>query len=169
MTGFTLDATDCRILAVLQEDGRISNLDLAERISLSPSACLRRMRLLEEEGVIASYRACLDRERLGIELEAFVHVSMRNDQENWHERFAEAVRDWPEVVGAFVVTGETHYLLRVLAHNLKHYSDFVLQRLYKAPGVMDIRSNIVLQTLKEDSGVPVSLVPKTTGHSAPHS
>ena len=92
MTGFSLDATDCRILSVLQEDGRISNLDLAERISLSPSACLRRMRLLEEEGVIASYRACLDRERLGVELEAFVHVSMRNDQENWHEKFAAAVR-----------------------------------------------------------------------------
>ena len=62
------------------------------------------------------------------------------------------------MVGAFVVTGETHYLLRVLAHNLKHYSDFVLSRLYKAPGVLDIRSNIVLQTLKEDSGVPVALV-----------
>ncbi|MDI7065533.1 Lrp/AsnC ligand binding domain-containing protein, partial [Klebsiella pneumoniae] len=68
-----------------------------------------------------------------------------------------------------VVTGETHYLLRVLAHNLKHYSDFVLQRLYKAPGVMDIRSNIVRQTLKEDSGVPVSLVTKSSGHSATHS
>ena len=62
------------------------------------------------------------------------------------------------MVGAFVVTGESHYVLRVLAHNLKHYSDFVLSRLYKAPGVMDIRSNIVLQTLKEDSGVPVQLV-----------
>ncbi|KXU89466.1 AsnC family transcriptional regulator [Caballeronia megalochromosomata] len=158
MTGFTLDATDCRILAVLQEDGRISNLDLAERIALSPSACLRRMRLLEEEGVIASYRACLDRERLGIELEAFVHVSMRNDQENWHEKFAAAVREWPEVVGAFVVTGDTHYVLRVLAHNLKHYSDFILSKLYKAPGVIDIRSNIVLQTMKDDAGVPVALI-----------
>jgi DNA-binding Lrp family transcriptional regulator len=84
---------------------------------------------------------------------------MRNDQENWHERFAEAVRVWPEVVGAFVVTGESHYVLRVLAHNLKHYSEFVLTKLYKAPGVMDIRSNIVLQTLKEDSGVPVTLTP----------
>jgi DNA-binding Lrp family transcriptional regulator len=169
MNAISLDATDCRILTVLQQEGRISNLDLAERISLSPSACLRRLRLLEEQGVIEHYRACLNREVLGFELEAFVQVSMRNDQENWHERFAEAVRDWPEVVGAFVVTGETHYLLRVLAHNLKHYSDFVLQRLYKAPGVMDIRSNIVLQTLKEDSGVPVSLVTKTGGHSATHS
>ena len=137
---------------MLQQEGRISNLDLAERISLSPSACLRRLRLLEEQGVIESYRACLNREVLGFELEAFVQVSMRNDQENWHERFAEAVRDWPEVVGAFVVTGETHYLLRVLAHNLKHYSDFMLSKLYKAPGVMDIRSNIVLQTHERRSG-----------------
>ncbi|KAG8148996.1 Lrp/AsnC family transcriptional regulator [Burkholderia catarinensis] len=157
MHAITLDATDCRILAVLQEEGRISNLDLAERISLSPSACLRRMRLLEEQGVIEHYRACLSREKLGFELEAFVQVSMRNEENQWHERFAEALREWPEVVGAFVVTGESHYLLRVLAHNLKHYSDFVLHRLYKAPGVMDIRSNIVLQTLKDEAGAPVGL------------
>ncbi|WP_322063921.1 Lrp/AsnC family transcriptional regulator [Burkholderia cenocepacia] len=157
MHAITLDATDCRILAVLQGEGRISNLDLAERISLSPSACLRRMRLLEEQGVIEHYRACLSREKLGFELEAFVQVSMRNEENQWHERFAEALREWPEVVGAFVVTGESHYLLRVLAHNLKHYSDFVLNRLYKAPGVMDIRSNIVLQTLKDEAGAPVGL------------
>ncbi|HTI18930.1 MAG TPA: Lrp/AsnC family transcriptional regulator [Trinickia sp.] len=157
MNAISLDATDCRILSVLQNEGRISNLDLAERISLSPSACLRRLRLLEEQGVIERYRACLNRDALGFELEAFVQVSMRNDQDNWHERFAEAMHDWPEVVGAFVVTGESHYLLHVLAHSLKHFSDFVLTKLYKAPGVMDIRSNIVLQTLKEDSGVPVTL------------
>jgi Lrp/AsnC family transcriptional regulator, leucine-responsive regulatory protein len=156
MNAISLDATDCRILSVLQNEGRISNLDLADRISLSPSACLRRLRLLEEQGVIERYRACLNREALGFELEAFVQVSMRNDQENWHERFAQAVRDWPEVVGAFVITGESHYLLHVLARNLKYYSEFVLNKLYKAPGVMDIRSNIVLQTLKEDSGVPVT-------------
>jgi DNA-binding Lrp family transcriptional regulator len=83
---------------------------------------------------------------------------MRNDQENWHEKFAAAVREWPEVVGAFVVTGDTHYVLRVLAHNLKHYSDFILSKLYKAPGVIDIRSNIVLQTMKDDAGVPVALI-----------
>jgi Lrp/AsnC family leucine-responsive transcriptional regulator len=157
VNAISLDATDCRILSVLQNEGRISNLDLAERISLSPSACLRRLRLLEEQGVIERYRACLNREALGFELEAFVQVSMRNDEANWHERFAEAARDWPEVVGAFVVTGESHYLLHVLAQSLKHYSDFVLTKLYKAPGVMDIRSNIVLQTLKEDAGVPVSV------------
>jgi Lrp/AsnC family leucine-responsive transcriptional regulator len=154
----SIDATDCRILTVLQNEGRISNLDLAERIELSPSACLRRLRLLEEQGVIEHYRACLNKEALGFELEAFVQVSMRNDQENWHEHFAQAIRQWPEVVSAFIVTGESHYVLRVLAHNLKHYSDFVITKLYKAPGVMDIRSNIVLQMIKDDTGVPVGLV-----------
>src|ERR1700710_2629854 len=119
------------------------------------------MRLLEEEGVIASYRACLDRERLGVELEAFVHVSMRNDRGNRQEKLAAALGEWPEVVGAFVVTGDTHYVLRVLAHNLKHYSDFILSKLYKAPGVIDIRSNIVLQTMKEEAGVPVALIERS--------
>src|SRR5476649_1057374 len=112
MTGFSLDATDCRILSVLQEDGRISNLDLAERISLSPSACLRRMRLLEEEGEIASYRACLDRERLGVELAGSVHESTRNNQANRHEKSGAAVRERPEVVSAFVVTCDTRDVLR---------------------------------------------------------
>ncbi|WP_028226605.1 Lrp/AsnC family transcriptional regulator [Paraburkholderia ferrariae] len=166
MNAISLDATDCRILAVLQNEGRISNLDLAERISLSPSACLRRLRLLEEQGVVERYRASLNREILGFEMEAFVQVSMRNDQESWHERFVAALRDWPEVVGAYVVTGETHYLLRVLAHNLKHYSDFVLNKLYKAPGVMDIRSNIVLTTLKVEAGVPVDLIQQKEVKSA---
>lgn len=158
MNAISLDATDCRILSVLQNEGRISNLDLAERISLSPSACLRRLRLLEEQGVVEHYRACLNREMLGFEMEAFVQVSMRNDQPGWHDRFAAAVREWPEVVGAYVVTGDTHFMLRVLAHNLKHYSDFVLDKLYKTPGVLDVRSIIVLQTLKVETGVPIDLV-----------
>lgn len=158
MSVISLDATDCRILTVLQNEGRISNLDLAERISLSPSACLRRLRLLEEQGVVDHYRACLNREMLGFEMEAFVQVSMRNDQPNWHDQFAAALREWPEVVGAYVVTGDTHYMLRVIAHNLKHFSDFVLTKLYKTPGVTDVHSLIVLQTLKVETGVPVELV-----------
>jgi DNA-binding Lrp family transcriptional regulator len=97
---------------------------------------------------------------LGFEMEAFVQVAMRNEEPGWHDQFAAALRGWPEVVGAYVVTGDTHYLLRVLAHNLKHYSEFVLTKLYKAPGVMDVRSIIVLQTLKVEAGVPVELVPQ---------
>jgi len=146
-----LDPTDLRILTCLQENGRISNQDLADRVALSPSACLRRVRLLEEAGVIGGYRAWFDAERLGLELEAIVQVSMRHDVEGWHDTFIEAVQSWPEVLSAYIITGDSNYILRVQARNLKHYSDFIVNRLYRTKGVMDIRSNIVLQRIKVDS------------------
>jgi Lrp/AsnC family leucine-responsive transcriptional regulator len=144
-----LDATDLKILMLLQADGRISNQDLAEKVFLSPSSCLRRVRMLEDSGVISHYRAVLDTNVLGLEVDAFVQVTMRRDVEHWHENFSAALQSWPEVVGSYIITGDANYLLRVRARNLKHYSSFVLERLYKATGVLDIRSNIVLQTLKE--------------------
>ncbi|NJZ82927.1 Lrp/AsnC family transcriptional regulator [Ralstonia solanacearum] len=147
-----LDTTDLRILQVMQEDGRISNQDLAERVALSPSACLRRVRMLEEGGAITGYRARLGRAALGLELEAIVQVSMRQDVSGWHETFMEAVQQWPEIVAAYIITGDCNYILRVQAPNLQHYSEFIIERLYKTPGVMDIRSNIVLRTLKEREG-----------------
>ncbi|WP_281686884.1 Lrp/AsnC family transcriptional regulator [Pseudomonas citronellolis] len=148
-----LDAIDLRILSCLQQNGRISNQELAEKVALSPSACLRRLRNLEEQGVIRGYRPVLDAERLGIELEALVHVSMRQDEAGWHERFVEQVRGWPEVVNACIVTGHSNYVLRVQARNLKHFSDFVVNRLNRANGVTDIRSEIILQTIKDSDDV----------------
>lgn len=147
-----LDTTDLRILQVLQEDGRISNQDLAERVALSPSACLRRVRMLEEGGAITGYRAQLGRAALGLELEAIVQVSMRQDVTGWHETFMAAVQSWPEIVAAYIITGDCNYILRVQAPNLQHYSEFIIERLYKTPGVMDIRSNIVLRTIKDRDG-----------------
>ena len=91
-----LDATDLRLLHFLQQDGRISNQELAEKVALSPSACLRRLRLLESEGIISGYRAVLNAEQLGIELEAIVHLSLRQDVEDWHETFIKKVQGWPE-------------------------------------------------------------------------
>ncbi|MGI4861353.1 MAG: Lrp/AsnC family transcriptional regulator [Janthinobacterium lividum] len=167
MQPLSLDGTDIRILNVLQRDGRISNLELAEQVALSPSACLRRVRLLEEQGIISSYRAHLSLDVLGFELEAFVHVSMRNDKANWHERFTAAMEAAPEVIGIYVITGDSHYMLRVLTSNLKHYSSFIMNTLYKAPGVMDIRSNIVLQTVKEHAGVPAALLSPVRSDDAP--
>lgn len=149
----TLDSTDLRILLCLQQNGRISNQELAEKVALSPSACLRRLRNLEEEGVVRGYRPVLDAERLGVELEALVHVSMRQDEADWHERFVERVQGWPEVVGAYIVTGHSNYVLRVQARNLKQFSDFIVNRLNRANGVTDIRSEIILQTIKEGGGV----------------
>lgn len=153
-----LDATDLKILTCLQADGRISNLDLAEKVFLSPSSCLRRVRLLEESGMIRRYSAILDADALGLELEAFVQVTMRRDVERWHESFTDALREWPEVVGSYIITGEANYLLRVRARNLKHFSAFVLNKLYKAAGVLDIRSNIVLETIKDTQAIAAEMI-----------
>jgi DNA-binding Lrp family transcriptional regulator len=144
-----LDPIDLRILHHLQQDGRVSNQELAEKVALSPSACLRRLRLLESEGVITGYRAVLNSERLGIELEAIVHVSLRHDVKDWHETFIKKVQLWPEVVTAYVITGESNYVLLVQARNLKHFSDFIVNQLNRTMGVTEIRSEIVLQKIKE--------------------
>lgn len=153
-----LDATDLKILQLLQADGRISNQELAEKVFLSASSCLRRVRLLEESGVISHYRAVLNPDVVGLEVDAFVQVTMRRDVEQWHENFSKALQDWPEVVGSYIITGDANYLLRVRAKNLKHYSAFVLERLYKTTGVLDIRSNIVLQTLKDSQDIALELL-----------
>lgn len=153
-----LDATDLKILRCLQEDGRMSNLELAEKVFLSPSSCLRRVRMLEEGGIIGRYAAVVDAAAVGLEVDAFVQVTMRRDVERWHENFTTALREWPEVTGSYIITGEANYLLRVRARNLQHFSSFVLERLYKATGVLDIRSNIVLQTLKDTQVIDTALI-----------
>jgi len=153
-----IDAIDLKILTFLQEDGRISNLDLAEKVFLSPSSCLRRVRMLEEEGMISRYSAVLNAEALGLELDAFVQVTIRREVEHWHEDFVAALQSCPEVVGSYIITGDANYLLRVKARNLKHYSTFVLEKLYKMPGVLDIRSNIVLQTMKDTHAIAPELL-----------
>lgn len=144
----TLDNTDLRILHCLETQGRISNQDLAAKVALSPSACLRRVKLLEEAGVIAGYRCEVDFKKVGLEVEALVQVSMRHDVEHWHETFVEAVAAWPEVLDALIITGSCSYVLVVRARDLAHYSDFIVNKLYRAPGVMNITSNIVLGSLK---------------------
>lgn len=153
-----LDKTDFAILRYLQEDGRINNSDLADKIFLSASSCLRRVRALEEAGIIASYCAVLDGNAVGLEVDAFVQVTMRRDVEQWHENFSKEVQLWPEVVGCFIITGEANYLLRVRARNLKHYSAFIMDRLYKTMGVLDIRSNIVLQMIKDTHVIDSALL-----------
>lgn len=158
-----LDHVDLKILSLLQEDGRMSNQELAERVFLSPSSCLRRVRLLEENGVIARYSAVLDTATLGLEVDAFVQVTMRRDVERWHENFSAFLKAWPEVVGSYIITGEANYLLRVRARSLKHFSAFILEKLYKTDGVLDIRSNIVLQTIKDTHAIATELLSDRPG------
>jgi len=153
-----LDPTDLKILQQLQEDGRMSNQDLADKVFVSPSSCLRRVRMVEEAGIIHHYCAVIDSAKVGLEVDAFVQVTMRRDVEQWHENFSRALLQWPEVIGSYIITGDANYLLRVRARNLKHYSSFVLERLYKTTGVLDIRSNIVLQTLKDTHQIATELM-----------
>ncbi|QBR00746.1 Lrp/AsnC family transcriptional regulator [Paraburkholderia pallida] len=157
-----LDRTDMRILRQLEQDGRISNQDLANAVALSPSACLRRVKLLEERGVIEGYRCTLSPKNLGVAFEALVHVSMRPDAPEWHDKFVEAIREWPEVVSAQVITGASNYVLVVRTRDLEHYSDFVIHKLHRTSGVMSINSSIVLSTIKRD-GSMLDLVATSAG------
>lgn len=151
----TLDKTDRRILAELQADGRLSNQELAERVALSPSPCLRRVRALERAGVIRRYAAVLDPLQVGLGLLAYVSVKLEKRGKMPVDQFTRAVESWPEVIACFSMTGDMDYLMRVQMEDLEHYSRFVMDRLLKQPGVIDIRTNFVLERVKETTVLPL--------------
>ena len=150
-----LDRTDLRLLALLQRAGRASNADLAAQVSLSPSACLRRIQRLESAGVVAGYAARLDPKALGLGLQAFVRVQLEKHGAPGIERFVRAVQDWDEVVACHALTGDMDYLLHVYVRDLEHFSRFLLDRLLDASGVADVNSSFVLRTVKGFSGLPL--------------
>lgn len=160
---FPLDAIDRRILQALQEDGRLSNVDLAARIGLSPSPCLRRVRALEEAGAIRGYRATLDRESLGLGLTVFVGIKVARHNEEPATAFREAVRALPQVVSCHLVSGEADFLLQVVVPDLAAYERFLLDTLLRLPWVADIRSNFAIQTVKGDSPLPLNHLQPTAG------
>jgi len=151
-----LNRTDRRLLELLQRDGHLTNLELAAKVNLSPSACLRRVRALEEAGVIRRYVAILDARKLGLGLMAFVSVKLEKRGRMPTDQFAKAVKEWPEVLACHSLTGEMDYLLRVQVENLDHFSRFVMESLLKHPGVIDVKSSFVLEEIKETTAVPLS-------------
>ncbi len=154
-TALPLTRTDRRLLEILQRDGRLTNLELAARVNLSPSACLRRVRTLEEAGVIRSYAAILDPKRVGLGLLAFVNLKLEKRGRMPTDAFARAVKDWPEVLACHALTGDMDYLLRVHVADLDHFSRFVMESLLKHPGVLDVKSSFVLDEVKETTALPV--------------
>ena len=156
MTAADLDRTDLQLLAELQRGGRQTNAELAERVHLSPSACLRRVQRLEREGVIAGYRAEVDAERLGLGLSAFVRVQLNHHDAASVAAFAVAVNDWDEVVSCHALTGDMDYLLQVVVRDLEHFSRFLLDRLLSQAGVADVNSSFVLRTVKAFRGLPLA-------------
>jgi Lrp/AsnC family leucine-responsive transcriptional regulator len=151
-----LDRTDLRLLAALQAEGRITNAELAERVHLSPSACLRRLQRLEAERVIVGYAARVDPEAVGLGLQAFVRVQLARHEAAAIEHFGERVNGWDEVVACHALTGDMDYLLQVYVADLAHFSRFLLDRLLNDAGVADVNSSFVLRTVKRFAALPLS-------------
>jgi len=156
MAAVELDRTDLRILEVLQHDGRISNQELAERVALSPSPCLRRVRRLEALGVIRQYVALVDPQRVGLGLLAYVTVKLEKRGKMPMEEFRARVQAWPEVLACYAMTGDMDYLLRVCVEDLEHFSRLVMQQLLRQPGVVDVKSSFALERVKETTALPLT-------------
>lgn len=150
-----LDRIDLQLLAELQRSGRLTNAELAERVHLSPSACLRRVQRLERDGTIAGYRAEVDPERLGLGLQAFVRVQLRQHDADSIAAFAALVDAWDEVIACHALTGDMDYLLQIAVRDLDHFSRFLLDRLLNQAGVADVNSSFVLRTVKAFRGLAV--------------
>lgn len=170
MPTLALDKTDRRILAILQTDGRLTNQEVAERVNLSPSPCLRRIKRLEESGVIRQYVALLDPEKIGLGLLAYVNVRLEKHSDaplaarvhaNLHSAspradFAMSVAHWPEVLACYAMTGEMDYLLRVHVEDMPHFSRFMMETLLRHPAVLDVKSSFALQRVKESTALPLA-------------
>ena len=155
MAQLKLDRTDRRILDVLQHEGDISNVQLAERVNLSPAPCLRRVAALKKAGVIQRTVAILDPLKLGFQLLVFVSVKLVKGGNRPAEEFFNAVSAWTEVLACYAVTGDMDYLLKVQVADLQSYNRFMSDKLLRQTGVIDVRSSIAIEQLKESSALPL--------------
>jgi len=150
-----LDRTDALILDALLRDGRMQNNDLAALVNLSPSPCLRRVRSLEEAGVILGYTALLDPTKVGLGLLAYVSVKLEKKGQMPAAEFARAVNAWPEVIECHSLTGDMDYLMRVQVEDLAHFSRFMMGKLLEQPGVADVKSSFALERVKQTAVLPL--------------
>ncbi|MCW8972006.1 MAG: Lrp/AsnC family transcriptional regulator [Gammaproteobacteria bacterium] len=151
-----LDRYDRRILEALQKDGRISNQELAERIGLSPSPCLRRVRALEESGLITGYRALLDAKKLGLDLMALIHISMDRHTPERFANFEERVAALPEVLECLLVTGQdADYQLKVVVADMDAFQTLLLEKITRIEGVSGVHSSFVLRRVVDKTALPV--------------
>lgn len=152
----TLDAIDRRIVMALQADARLSNVDLAATVGLSPSPCLRRVKRLEREGYIEGYRASLRRDRVGLGLSVFVGVKIDGHANERALVFERAVSAMPEVIACHLIAGEADYLLEVVVPDLQGYQRFLVGKLLNLAAVREVKSNIAIQTVKAGGPLPLA-------------
>ncbi|HCX88063.1 MAG TPA: AsnC family transcriptional regulator [Gammaproteobacteria bacterium] len=150
-----LDRYERAILTTLQSDGRISNRDLAQKVGLSPSPCWRRLRELEQRGVIRGYSAQLDTEQLGFALRAFAHVSLNNHHPETVGQFDDAVRDWPEILECYMTSGDYDYMLKIVVPDMSAFEDFLTARLLQVPAIRAVNTSFVLRSMKDTTALPL--------------
>ena len=151
------DAIDLQILRELQADGRMTNVELAERVGLTAPPCLRRVRALEEAGVIRSYHADLDAAKLGYSITVFAMVSLRSQAEVDLQRFENYVATLPEVRECYMLNGEIDFILKVVARDLQSFQSFLTTHLTAAPNVSSVKTSLTIRTAKQMAGVPVEV------------
>lgn len=155
MQRFRLDDIDRRILAELQSDGRMTNVELARRVGISPPPCLRRLRALEEAGVVEGYSAKVDAKALGYEVTAFAMVGLDSQAEADLKAFEERVRGWPNVRECHMLNGEIDFILKIVAPDLAQFQRFLTEKLTSAPHVASVKTAFTIRTTKAEPGVPL--------------
>ena len=150
-----LDEIDRKIIAALQTDARLTALQLAAQVGLSPSPCARRVRLLEEAGVITGYVANIDQNQVGFPVSVFVSVKLERQREEELDRFAQAAARWPEVLDCYLMTGPRDFLMRIVARDLESYERFLKEKLTRLEGVASIESSFALNQVKRSSALPM--------------
>jgi DNA-binding Lrp family transcriptional regulator len=151
-----LDAIDWRILKELQTNGRVSNVELARKVGISPPPCLRRVRALEEAGMIAGYFAVIDEKSVGFEVIAFAMVGLHSQSEPDLRAFENRVLAWPLVRECYMLSGESDFQLKCVAPDLTAFQDFVIEELTAAPNVASVKTTLVIRRVKFEPGVPVA-------------
>ncbi|MGH1417733.1 MAG: Lrp/AsnC family transcriptional regulator [Hyphomicrobiaceae bacterium] len=153
---YELDSTDIKILKELQNDGRISNADLAKRINLSPSPCLNRVRNLERENVIDRYVAILTPSAIGLPLSVFIRIGLERQIEEALDRFEAKMHEYPNVMECYLMSGESDYLIRVVVKDITELQEFIIQELSKIPGIANIQSSFSLKQVKYTTALPLA-------------
>ena len=155
MTIWRLDAVDRKILLELQSDGRMSNQDLSEKVGLSPSPCLRRLKHLESERVITRYVALVDPDRLGLGVTAFIRIRLDQQDDRHLENFERAVAEFPEVMDCYLMTGDADYQLRIVVPDLKAFEDFLRHKLTRVKGVGQVTTSFALRPVVYKTALPL--------------
>lgn len=151
-----IDEVDLRILVALQNDARIANVALAEAVHLSPAPCLRRVRELEASGVIRGYAALVDADAVGLGVSMFISVSLDKQVDSALRAFESQIAEYPEIMECYLMTGESDYLLRVVARDLKALTALITDRLARIPNVASIRSSLALKQVKYQTALPLA-------------